>query len=262
VIITTSQSPTLQLLALAQRLCAELEAKWLDRKQMSVSHMLKRSHDGKLLVATEGELRLYDSYSERPEQPLIYHPSMAFVKLKRMLKGESEPLIAFSECKVGDTVLDCTAGLCSDTLLFSMAVGNTGHVTALESERLLYTIVREGLASYHTPQTEIEAAMRRIDIQCEAHDQYLKRQSDNSIDIIYFDPMFRTPLHESSAIKAIRSVANADPLQLSTIEEAKRVARKCIVLKEHSKSDEFERLGFTRCTKEQGNKIAYGIIKL
>lgn len=261
-IVTTSQAPSEQLLAQAKRLCTELEAKWVDRRQMTVSFMLKGSKDGKLFVVTEGENRLYDIFSERSEQPLIYHPSMAFVKLKRMLKGEAEPLISISECAEGDFVLDCTAGLCSDALLFSMAVGSNGRVLALESERLLYTIVREGLASYETSITEIKEAMRRIEMKCEAHDQYLKAQPDKSIDIVYFDPMFRRPVHESSAIKAIRSVANAAALQLATIDEAKRVARKCVILKEHSKSEEFERLGFTRCTSERSNKIAYGIIKL
>lgn len=242
----------------AKRLASELSATLVARRQFSVTKLLHQSADGKVLVATEHELRFYDTSALDKDKPLIYHPSMAFVKLKAMLQGGSEQLITLSHCEQGDTVLDCTAGLCSDTLLFSMAVGSAGKVIALESQKLLYTIVREGLAAYQTQVKEIEQAMRRIEMICAAHDDYLSQLADNSIDIVYFDPMFRQPLHESSAIKAIRAVANPNPLTLESIAHARRVARKCVILKEHSMSEEFERLGFTRCSDVRGNRIAYG----
>ena len=257
-IVTTSQAPTSALLQQAQRLAYELSATLLARRQLTVSKLLQQSEDGKVLVATDGELRLYDLQAKEPDKPLIYHPSMAFVKLKSMLRGGNETLITLSRCEAGDTVLDCTAGLCSDTLLFSMTVGEQGKVIALESQRLLYTIVREGLATYETSVQEIEQAMRRIELKCEAHNQYLAGLDDQSVDIVYFDPMFRQPLHESSAIKAIRTVANPNALALSSIEHAKRVARKCVILKEHSMSEEFERLAIPRTNEVRGNKIAYG----
>lgn len=258
-IVTTSQAPAIELIQQAKRLAHELSALLVARRQLTVSKLLQQSDDGKVLVATDGELRLYDLEAEEQNKPLIYHPSMAFVKLKSMLRGGNEQLISLSKCEPGDTVLDCTAGLCSDTLLFSLTVGEQGKVIALESQRLLYTIVREGLANYETSVHEIEQAMRRVDLRCEAHDQYLARLDDNSVDIVYFDPMFRQPLHESSAIKAIRTVANPNPLSLTSIEHAKRVARKSVILKEHSKSEEFERLEIPRVNEVRGNKIAYGV---
>lgn len=256
-IVTTSQSPSKAVIHQAMRLASELDASYTLRRQMTVTKLQSVSKDGKVLVCTEQELRLYDQ-AANTDKPLVYHPSMAFVKLKAMLAGGTEPLIALSECQPGDTVIDCTAGLCSDTLLFSMAVGEQGQAIALESERLLYTIVREGLASYQTSVTEIEKAMRRIQLHCIGHDAFLAALPDKSVDIVYFDPMFRQPLHESSAIKAIRNVANSNSLNKKSIEHAKRVARKCVIMKEHSMSEEFERLGLDRCSDVKGNRIAYG----
>ena len=106
------------------------------------------------------------------------------------------------------------------------------------------------------------AAMRRVKTVCtEAYD-YLKAQPDNSVDVIYFDPMFRHPFAESKNIAPLRPVANKNPLTLETIAEARRVARHRIVLKESSKSREFARLGFPDMAGGRYSKVRYGVIKL
>lgn len=259
-IVTTSQAPHEQLLAYAESLATELNATLVPRRQMSVRKLMERSGTPFMLVATENELRLYEH--DKLEKPFIYHPSMALPKLKAMLQGTEESLIKYSGCEQGDVVLDCTAGLCSDSLLFSLAAGNSGKVIALESEQLLYIVVREGLAHYKVEPAVIEQAMRRIELTLADHEQFLSTLADRSVDIVYFDPMFRQPLHESSAIGSIRDMANKHALTQATIEQAKRVARKCVLLKEHSMSDEFERLGFERCQQQRGQRVAYGKIEV
>lgn len=259
-IVTTSQAPHEELLAYAASLAQELSATLVPRRQMSVRKLMERYHTSYMLVATDNELRLYER--GKLEKPFVYHPSMALPKLKAMLNGTEESLIKYSGCMPGDVVLDCTAGLCSDSLIFSLAVGEAGKVIALESELLLYLVVREGLAHYRVEPQVIEQAMRRIEVKQANHGQFLSMLADRSVDIVYFDPMFRQPLHESSAIGSIRSMANKHALTHETIEQAKRVARKCVLLKEHSMSDEFERLGFTRCQGIRGQRVAYGKIEI
>jgi len=259
-IVTTSQAPHEELLAYAECLANELGATLVPRRQMSVRKLMERFNTSFMLVATDNELRLYEQ--DKLEKPFLYHPSMALPKLKAMLQGSEESLVKYSSCEPGDVVLDCTAGLCSDSLIFSLAVGEAGKVIALESEQLLYLVVREGLAHYKVEPQVIEQAMRRIEVKLADHEQYLSTLADRSVDIVYFDPMFRQPLHESSAIGYIRSMANKHALTHATIEQAQRVARKCVLLKEHSMSDEFERLGFTRCQSVRGQRVAYGKIEI
>ena len=259
-IITTSPSPSEGLMYRAIHLAKSSGGRFYERRRLPVSELFELSIDGLVLILTEKELRLYNKHSDNPDYPFTYHPSMAYVKLKGMLNGQQEPLITYSQCHKGDFVLDCTAGLASDSLLFSLAVGESGKVVSLESELPLYTIVSEGLKLYQSPIKEIEAAMRRIQMINESHDSYIKTLPDKSFDIVYFDPMFRQPLHDSQGIKPLRAVANHNPLANETIQEAKRVARKCVLLKEHAGSAEFHRLGFEPIGKHQHNKPAYGII--
>ena len=130
-----------------------------------------------------------------------------------------------------------------------------------KSEPVLCTLVREGLACYETGLADVDAAMRRIELLPIHHYEYLRKQPDKSADIVYFDPMFRSPVHESSSMEPLRLMANMDEITMETINEAKRVARKCIVLKEHQASEEFDRLGFER-KHQNTSKIAYGVIEL
>lgn len=257
-IVTTTAKPSARALAQAGRLSAELSSPLKARGNMTVNKLLTLSQDKRLIVVTEEEVRYYDGQSE---SPLYFHPSMAFVRVKRLRRGETDPLIQISDCKEGDRIIDCTAGLASDSLVFSYASGPKGAVTAIESEPVLCALVREGLADYQTGLPDVNEAMRRIEMKCVHHMEYLSGLPDNSADIVYFDPMFRKPVNESSSMEPLRAIANMDALSSEAIEQAKRVARRSVVLKEHQASEEFSRLGFER-RHVNTSKIAYGVIQL
>jgi 16S rRNA (guanine1516-N2)-methyltransferase len=258
VIVTTTAKPSSSALDQAARLSVELSASLKPRGNLTVNKLLTLTEDKRLIVVTENEVRYYDGQSDTP---LYFHPSMAFVRVKRLRRGETDPLIQLSGCEEGDHVIDCTAGLASDSLVFSYAVGPTGSITAIESEPVLCALVREGLAGYVTSLPDVNEAMRRINMINSHHMNYLSNLPDKSVDIVYFDPMFRKPIHESSSMEPLRAVANMDALSLESIEQAQRVARKSIVLKEHQASGEFSRLGFER-RHVNTSKIAYGVIQL
>lgn len=257
-IVTTSVKPTGRALSQAARLADELSARLLARGSMTVRKLLSQSGDERLLVVTEQEVRYYEGQAEAP---LYFHPSMAFVRVKRLRRGDTDPLIQLTACREGDRVIDCTAGLASDSLVFAYAAGSGGSVTAIESEPVLCALVREGLAGYETGLPDVDAAMRRIDIHCGDHLRYLESLPDKSADIVYFDPMFRQPIHESSSMEPLRAIANMSALARESIDQAKRVARRCVVMKEHQASGEFARLGFER-RHVNTSKIAYGVIEL
>lgn len=252
-IVTTPQKPTPEQTAYAEDIAREVGARFVPRKQSSLQLMKQRSGDSRLLVADDRGLRYY----ENSDDPLYFHPSMAYVRVKRMRKGEGDPLVALTDCRPGDVVVDCTAGLASDSIVFSYAAGPSGNVTAIESELMLYTVVREGLRTYRTAHEDVNEAFRRIVMRHEDHLTYLRSLPDGSVDIVYFDPMFRLPLHDSSSLAPLRGLANVASLSEESVAQALRVARKCVVLKEHGASGEFERLGFRLAHR---NKIAYGVI--
>ncbi|MFD1954798.1 class I SAM-dependent methyltransferase [Paenibacillus thailandensis] len=256
-IVTTSDRPKPEALSKAAALAKELSARLAPRNNRTLGKLSEQLRDDKLMVVTDRELRYY--YAGPKNAPLYFHPSMAYVRVKRLRAGESDPLVAVSRCVPGDSVLDCTAGLGADALVFSYAVGPGGSVTALESQLPLYVVVREGLATYKSDLADADEAMRRIRMVNASHLDYLRRQPDRSVDIVYFDPMFREPIHESSALEPLRGLANEDALSPEAVAHAVRVARKSVVMKEHKDSGEFERLGFER-RHANTSKIAYGVI--
>jgi 16S rRNA (guanine1516-N2)-methyltransferase len=186
---------------------------------------------------------------------------MGFVRLKRVLSGKPDPMLEASGMEEGDSVLDCTAGLGADSLVFSGKGGASSQITALESSLPLYALLKEGLRTYESHLEASDQAMRRIEVRHSHHLDYLKSLPDRSVDIVYFDPMFREPIAESASIHPLRHYANGEPLEMESVREAVRVARKTVVMKEARSSGEFERLGFT--LPERGkSKITYGVISI
>jgi hypothetical protein len=256
-IVTTGTKPPEQHVGRARELAVELGGRYVPRSNKTLTSLRSMHGNDDLLVFASDGLRYYEG-----DEPVLYfHPSMAFVRVKRLRKGESDTLIDTSGCRPGDSVLDCTAGLASDAIVFSYAVGATGSVTALESQGVLHAIVKEGLRQYDTGLPDVNEALRRIEMQGGDHLSRLSVMADKSVDIVYFDPMFRKPLHASSALGPLRSVANDAPIEAEAVRQAIRVARKSVVMKEHKDSVEFGRLGFER-RHLNTSKIAYGVIPI
>ncbi|MEO3944537.1 class I SAM-dependent methyltransferase [Gorillibacterium sp. CAU 1737] len=255
-LVTTSYYATPETRAEAERLAAKSGGRYVNRRRDSLPDLRKRFGNQGILLLTEEKLM----YCPVDAEPIYFHPSTAYIRVKRMTKGESDPLVDLSGVRAGDRVLDCTAGLASDSIVFAHAVGPEGKVTALESEAITVLLLEEGLPNYQAKFQAVNDAMRRIEVVQTHHLDYLRRLPDKSYDIVYFDPMFRIPVEESSSISPYRGIANADPLTLEAVEEARRVAVRRILLKEHRDSPEYERLGFTK--HRSRTKIAYGVIEL
>jgi hypothetical protein len=84
---------------------------------------------------------------------------------------------------------------------------------------------------------------------------------DNSFDVVYFDPMFQEQIDESNGINGIKAIALYTTLTPMAIQEAKRVAKQKVVLKDHWKSSRFEEHGFT-VQKRKTSKFHYGTIDI
>jgi 16S rRNA G966 N2-methylase RsmD len=255
-LVTTSYDPTEEQEARAKEAARVLKAVWVPRGRHTLEQLKARHGDPSLLLVSKERME----YHQEEQPPLFFHPSMASIRIKRLLNGETDALLKVSGVQKGDVVLDCTAGLGSDSIVFSYAVGQEGSITALESEPVLYYLVKDGLSRYESDVEALNRAMRRIRLIQADHAAYLKQAPDNSVDIIYFDPMFRHPVNRSNAIGPIRNVANDKAIQPQTVQEARRVARRAIVMKERRKSREFERLGFQETVNTSTN-IAYGVIR-
>jgi len=257
-LVTTSYHPSPAEHEQAKRLAQRLQCPFIPRKETSIPKLRRQHQSPDVLVITTKGLRYFP---EGAAEPFFFHPSTSQIRIKRMLRGEPDALIETAGAEAGDTILDCTAGLGSDSILFSYAVGEQGRVIAVESEPLVALLIEEGLRSYESGVPELDAAMRRIEVVQGDHGPYLKELGDRSVDIVYFDPMFREPIGGSSSISPLREIANDRALSPESVREACRAARKRVLLKEHRDGPEYERLGFRRIERPY-TKIAYGVIDL
>ena len=209
------------------------------------------------LVARRGLLTLVTAEGE-----LFFHPGMSHLRIKNLLLGHGDHLVTALGLTEGMHVLDCTLGTGADAIVESFAVGAQGMVTALEANPLIAAVIADGLAHATGDNYEMHAAMRRITVHHADALTFLRATETDSCDVVYFDPMFRRPLHESAGMNALRVLADSRALTGETIAEACRVARRRVVMKERRESAEFERLGFTHITGGKYSRIAYGVMEV
>lgn len=255
-IVTTGGRYNDETLSKAKDIARRYNIKFVMRKKLAVEEM-KTHYDDDIIVVGNDEI----SISPKEKVAVKYHPNFALVRAKRLLNKEKDALIEAAELESGMSFLDCTMGLAADSVIASLAAGPAGKVIALERSFIIYLTTREGLASYDTNIKEIDDAMRRVETIHQDYTDYLKTCSDNSFDIVYFDPMFTSEISSSQSLRAIEKVTHNESLNKEAVDEAKRVARRKVVLKDHFRSTRFEEFGFKQHIRKT-SKVHYGVISM
>ncbi|ANU24827.1 hypothetical protein BCM40_07080 [Planococcus donghaensis] len=238
----------------AERVSTELSLQQVARNKRSIEKM-HAEESADLLICLKERLEFYPLGKS---EPFFFHPNSAAYRTKRPL--EKDPLIVVSNLKSGDSFLDCTLGLASDALVASQRVGDGGRVIGCESHPILSYVVQQGLKQYsETPH--LMDAMRRIEVVASDAVSFLQKLESDSIDVVYMDPMFTEEIAEATNFTALKGLADSGQLTEQWVTEAKRVARKSIVLKAHFRSHDFEQFGFVRRVRPN-TKFHYGVISL
>jgi 16S rRNA (guanine1516-N2)-methyltransferase len=254
-LVTTGHVEKPEHLALAQEFVEELGAVLVPRKKKGVK-TIQETYGGYALIVAGEQVKLYVGETE-----FFFHPGMANTRIKRLKHGDNDIVINRSGVRPGDTVLDCTMGLGSDAIVFAHAVGPEGRVTGVEASPVIASLVRRGLQEFTVDVKKVNEAMRRVEVVAADHLEYLRTLPDQSVDIVYFDPMFRRTVEDSLAMEPLRLLGDDRELSQEAVDEAKRVARRRIVMKERWHSKQFARLGFTIPQRSNGS-VNYGIIEI
>ncbi|KEF37964.1 putative SAM-dependent methyltransferase [Schinkia azotoformans MEV2011] len=255
-IITTAGRTNNEMIQLAIRYAALLQIPYISRRKLSVEEIMVQEKDDVLVV---GQNRLDIYPLNHPHEPIFFHPNSAMFRVKRVLRGEADPLVYAAGLKEGMTFLDCTLGLGSDSIVASSVVGKTGRVVGIEGNRFIAFLLQHGLKTWESGSDEMNLAMSRIEVVQRNNLDFLKEQKNNSFDVVYFDPMFNMKIEESDGIKGLRNIALYTDILEETIAEAKRVANKRIVLKDYWKSTRFETFGFAVFRRKTA-KFHFGVI--
>jgi 16S rRNA G966 N2-methylase RsmD len=194
-------------------------------------------------------------------EKLFFHPSMAKCRIAAYRKQlQADIMVNACQLAPGDSFLDCTLGMGADAIVAAY-FSESGKITGLESQPVVAAVIGWGMKMYQGNMPWLNQAINRIEVIKSNHKDYLSQQADQSYDVVYFDPMFQRPLLKSQPISPLRKLANHDPLDMQTIHDACRVAKKCVVLKTLG-GEEMVKFGFQAVKGSKHNPITYGIIRL
>lgn len=237
--LTTTKKPSdIQLIKVCE-IQKELNLPYIERKKDTVLQMLKENDCTHFLVVKKDKLVLTDGKNE-----LFWHPNMAFLKINALQNCEIPPIIKAMDLQKGDSVLDCTLGFATDALVVSAFIGDNGNIVGTEVDKYIAYLTKDGLQNYSEATEDMKSIMKRIEVINTDYIDYLKSLGDNSFDVVYFDPMFKTPNLKSIYMNSLRPFAEHSHLSIEIINEALRVARKKVVAKERMFSRALEKLGF------------------
>ena len=188
----------------------------------------------------------YELYRRGMQEPFFFHPNSAAFRLKRLVKGETDPMIEAAQLRLGDSFLDCTLGLASDSIVAASSVGETGKVLGVEADEAVAFITGRGLRSFPTHSEQLVDAMNRIEVVSSVADTFLRSQPDASWEIVYIDPMFNQPIEESSNFTPLRQAGVHSLLTEEWMQQALRVCKRRVVVKDRFDSPVFERFNMER----------------
>lgn len=203
---------------------------------------------------------------------ISFHPNMALIRAINILRGDSDRFLVATQLKAGESFLDATLGLASDALIAALAVGERGGVLGLEKSPILAAVIKDGLNHFtensfkaktehkKTAWASLVQAARKIEVHWAEHGEYFRQMQSKSIDVVYFDPMFRSTLRHSDSIQQLHKWSEHSPLDPQDVMEACRIARNRVVLKERKNCTEFKRLGFEILPGGRYSSVDYGVI--
>lgn len=256
-VVTTIHKPTPEVEEKARQLAAELGVPAAERGKNSLPAIQAEYNVNNVLVVTKDGPVVHT-----PDGEYFFHLSMAELRIKNIINGKHDHMAAALGLTPGTSVLDCTLGLATDAIVASYVVGSTGRVLGLEASPIIAAITGLGLSSFVSDQPHITAALRRVNVVNADYNDYLPTLPDASFDVVFFDPMFRIPINSSVSLKPLRGLADSRPLNEAALREARRVARKRVIIKEASGSREFSRLGIHLIQGGKYSSVHYGIIEV
>ena len=259
--VTTSVRPDPAIEAQARSYAAELSAPFVSRFGLSLADVLAQADANRLLIVGADHLRLRDRATGAE---YFFHPNLFQVRAANVLRGAPDHFLEATQLQSGDSILDCTLGFASEASLASLAVGDAGQVIGLESVPELALVTRIGVQNFSLHSQVLTQALRRVQVVTADSAEYLPQCADASVDVVYFDPFFEHRLSGSEvSVSPLFVFGNPAPLQAETVAEARRVARRRVVIKHPRDEPLPERIQqwVTETLSSRKRRVVYSVIE-
>jgi len=213
-----------------------------------VPDLLAAARGAPVLVLAGTSADLFDG-----ERSFRASTGMGFLRLVRAQKGEHDPLVKAAELKPGDRVLDATLGLAQDALVAAEAT--QAAVVGLEASPVLAAFA---VAALRRLPAEAGPAAARIEVRCADHRAALRELPSRSFDVVLLDPMFRDAQQSNPLFDLLRRHGEHGTLEADTLREARRVARRGVLVKDAAPGTELTRLDLVPLPSRRTAHIVFG----
>lgn len=249
--MTVSARPTEALLSRARAAAKRWSIPFVRRlPNQTLRALLDRDADAFLVFGRDGVVLTDENDS------VGFHAGMAHLRMMRLGTGEGDTLIRVAGIREGDVVIDCTLGLGQDALVLSRAAGRSGRVIGVEKSLPLFALLEEGLVDFDRGE-----ASSPLELRCEEATVFLRGRRSKSADVVFFDPMFSRPKKAQPAFAMLRRYAEHAPLTAEALQEARRVARRAVVVKSGRGSRDLLGLGLTLARTSRNSDIAFAVLE-
>jgi len=213
-----------------------------------VPELLAAARGAPVLVLAGQTADLFDG-----ERSFRASTGMGFLRLVRAQKGEQDPVVKAAELKPGDRVLDATLGLAQDALVAAEAT--QAAVVGLEASPVLAAFA---VAALRRLPVEAGEAAARIEVRCADHRAALRELPSGSFDVVLLDPMFRDAQESNPLFDLLRRHGEHAPLDTDTLREARRVARRGVLVKDAAPGAELTRLDLVPLPSRRTAQVVFG----
>lgn len=262
-ILTTAQKSNEAIQEEAKALASSMHMTYIKRGKTSIPALFSKYQCEYIAVLAGSGLTIH--FPENQQH--TFHLSMAQLRILRLQRGEGDHLINSVQTilnanhplgKEEFLFLDCTIGLGSDSIVVSYAFPQA-KIKGLEGSLPIWLATSYGLAHYSHNVKSVTDALRRIEVSHDTFETYVPNLPDDSIDIIYFDPMFEVPVEESPQFKPLRGHTMESHIDDKIMEEAMRVASCGVIIKERPFSSVFQKYPPHKWVGGKYSRIGYGV---
>ena len=262
-ILTTAQKSNKAIQEEAKVLASSMHMTYIKRGKSSILALFDAHLCDYIAVLSGNGLTIHFPNN----QQYSFHLSMAQLRILRLQRGEGDHLINAVQTilnanhplgKEEFSFLDCTIGLGSDSIVVSYAFPQA-KIKGLEGSLPIWLATSYGLAHYSHNVKSVTDALRRIEVSHDTFETYVPNLPDDSIDIIYFDPMFEVPVEESPQFKPLRGHTMESHIDDKIMEEAMRVASCGVIIKERPFSSVFQKYPPHKWVGGKYSRIGYGV---
>ena len=232
----------------AEELARRFELVAQPRGGRLVPELLAAARGAPVLVLAGQTADLFDG-----ERSFRASTGMGFLRLVRAQKGDPDPLVKAAELRSGDLVLDATLGLAQDALVAAEATH--AALVGLEASPVLAAFA---VAALRRLPVEAGEAAARIEVRCADHRAALRELPSGSFDVVLLDPMFRDAQESNPLFDLLRRHGEHAPLDADTLREARRVARRGVLVKDAAPGAELTRLDLVPLPSRRTAQVVFG----